>query len=367
VKITAPGTFNAALSQAAMIADPKADTPVRVSADNGTISFTCVNPKTAISITATASATVIEPGQGAVSARRLAALQAGFGPGAMTLTISAQAMVITCGNSVYRLPLLPDPPAGLVIDPEIARMLMPTKDCLTLFEVLPAVGTERARFMLRGIYWHNVDGRLISVGADGTVLLRISVPADHLSSDCTLVIPAQAVTVLIRLLRQVKPSQLTMRRSHAAFGVSAPGFDFVTAMIGTPYPDYQRVVPAASNKIARCARRDLIGALARLDAVAGDLPLVALTWTESGPLRLFLPHQPDDASDIIAAETTGATKIALSLPRFAALISEFNCDRIHLEAADMGQGLMIRHGDKLGVLASCQWNFETEKRLALAR
>jgi DNA polymerase-3 subunit beta len=398
VKVTGPASaINAALSLAAMAADRKADTPVRASADNGTVSFTCVNPKMAISITATAPATVIESGQGAVSASRLAALHSGLAPGApVTLTIMPNAMIIACGGSQYRLPLLPDPPAGLVIDPEIGRIKLSGKDCIALLEeVLPAAGTERSRFMLTGIYWHNVDGRLVSVAADGTVLLRNSVPAEHLSSDRTLVIPAQAAAILIKLLRQIKPEWVMVRRSHAVFGASAPGFDFITGLIGTPYPDYQRVVPGASSNIARCSRQELIGALARLDAIANvEMPLIALSWAahrsetvekksdglikpsptislgaaacDGGSLRLLLPRQPDDGTDIIAAETKGAAQIALSLSRLAAMVSEFSERIIHLEA-DIGQGLTIRQGDKLGVLASCQWNFGTEKRPALAR
>jgi DNA polymerase III subunit beta len=365
VKIVAPArAFDAALSLAAMVADRKADTPVRASADNGTVSFTCVNSKMAISITATVPATVIEPGQGAVSASRLAALHSGLAPGApVTLTIMPNAMIIACGSSQYRLPLLPDPPAGLVINPEIGLIKLSGKDCIALLEeVLPAAGTERTRFMLTGIHWHNVDGRLVSVAADGTVLLRISVPTDHLSSDHTLVIPAQAAAILIKLLRQIKPEWVTVRRSQAVFGASAPGFDFVTGLIGTPYPDYQRVVPAASGNIALCSRQELIGALARLDAIANvEIPLIALTWTD-GQVRLYLPRQPDDGTDIIAAETKGVTQIALSLSRLAAMVSEFNSQRLHLEAAE-GR-LMIREGEKFGLLMSCHWNFGNKKEEA---
>ena len=387
--------LDAALSLAAMIADRRADTPICASADNGTVSFTSVNTKMAITITATVPATVIEPGEGAVSARRLVSLQSGFGPEAMTLTIMPNAMIIVCGNSQYRLPLLPNPPAGLVVDPEIGCIKLSGNDCIALLEeVLPAASTERSRLMLTGIYWHNIEGRLVSVAADGTVLLRNSVPAELLSTDRTLVIPAQAAAILLRLLRQNKPKSVTVRRSHAVFGASAQGFDFITALVGTPYPDYQRVMPKVSSNIALCSRQELIGALARLDAVAnGEMPLIALSWghrsdnalkndggfkkppstvslgqaaCDGRSLRLFLPRQPDDGTDIIAAETIGATRIALSLSRLAAMVSEFSERVIHLEA-DVGQGLTIRQGAKLGVLASCQWNFETEKRPALVR
>jgi hypothetical protein len=52
--VTAPASaLNAALSMAALAADKKADTPVRIIADRGMITFSVANLRSSIAITAT--------------------------------------------------------------------------------------------------------------------------------------------------------------------------------------------------------------------------------------------------------------------------------------------------------------------------
>jgi hypothetical protein len=208
MKITAPAkALDAAMSLAVMAADKQLDTPIRIVADHGTVRFCVTNPRAAIAITATAAATVLEAGEAAMSAMRLAALLSGFAPrAAITMTMNMKAAMITCGTSQYRLPLLPDPPGGLVIDPEIGRADLATADCLRLLVVVAAAGTERTRFYLNGVFMHNVGGRLVAVSTDGAKMLRMSVPADYvLSTDNRLIVPTPVVTMLTRLLRQGKP------------------------------------------------------------------------------------------------------------------------------------------------------------------
>jgi DNA polymerase-3 subunit beta len=310
------------------------------------------NPRAAISIRTTTVASIAEAGYAAVSAWRFAALLSGFGPrSAITIETTAKALTIICGESRYRLPLLADPPGGLVVDPEIGRADLATEDCFKLFEVVAAAGTERTRFYLNGVYMHNVDGRLTAVGMDGTKMLSVSIAShDRVSEDNRLIIPTPAVTMLMRLLRQTKPDRVTLRRSRAVFAASAPGFEIVTGLIDAAYPDYRAVLPRAGTDAASCQRAELLGALARLKAVAaGEFPLVALAWADGEPLRLFVARQPDTGIDPIAAQTSGSARKAFSLPQLAALISEFSDTAIVLEAAD--RGLVIRQGDKFGALA----------------
>ena len=329
-----------------------------------------------MAIKITAGADIDEPGEATVAAERLAGIIAGF-PASSTITINttANAAMIAYGNSRYRLPILPDAPAALAMDYEVARTEVAGDDLLTLFEVLPAAGTEPTRLFLTGLYMHNIGDQLVAVATDGVKLLRVSIAADHFSEDRSLIVPAKAAMALIRLIKQTKPNRVTLRRSHARFAVAGPRFEFVTALIDGNYPDYERVLPRASTNVARCGRADLIGALARLDAVAdGELPLLALSWIDGGPLHLFLPRQPGDADDAIAAEARGSAQIALSLPQLTAMISNFTSERLHLEAAGAEGPLVVRgERSRFGILVGCRWNFdeseklEIEKRPAFAR
>jgi hypothetical protein len=360
--VTAPASaLNAALSLAALAADKKADTPVRIIADRGMVTFTVANLCSAISITATTGATVIEAGGAAMSATRLDALLSGFAPKKLiTINTAARCATISGAGSVYRLPLISDPPVGLAIDPEIGCVELATPDCLRLLSVLPAADTGRTRPYLCGVYLHNADGRLVSIATDATKLLRTSVPADPFSTDRNLIVPASTATILLKLLRQVKPETVMLRRSRTVLSASAPGFELISGMIAGPYPEYERAMPQTKGNAALVQRADLAAALARLQAVAiGEAPLIVLTWANAEPLRLHLARQPQAGEDIITAQATGAAQIAFSLPALTSLIAAFDNDALLLEA-EADRGVLIRHRDKFAVLMSCRWRFGNE-------
>jgi DNA polymerase-3 subunit beta len=362
VKISAAaGPLTGALSLAAMAAvrNKKTDAPVAIAAADGMVSFSCCG--LGIMIKSKVEADVAEPGHEVVSADRLAALVAGFSAGStITLSSATNALTIAGGAAKYRLPLYYDPPAALAIDSEIASIEMSAPDFLRLLDVVVAAGTEQTRFMLRGVNRHNIGARLYADATDGVRLLRDNVVAGDFATDTDhrLIVPTRAVTLLQRLIKSTKAQQVTLRRERRLFAVTAPSFEFVTQLVDGVYPDVTRVIPAATSNVVTCARADLTAALIRAAAVAdGEQPLGALAWDDGGPLRIFLPRQPNDVVDCIVAEAIGAARLALSLPQLAAMIGNFDCDQIRLAADGDGPLVLRGDGEKLGVLMGCRWNF----------
>jgi DNA polymerase-3 subunit beta len=363
-------SLDAALTLAMMATRRGKVAPViHVIAAGDAVSLTCSAP--GISVRVSADAKVDIPGSVTVS-DRLAALVSGFDQKA-DINISAEDGVatISCGRGRYRLPVLPGP-LSIVrgLSGETASVEVSGQDLLALLEVLPAAGSEATRFYLTGVYLHNVDDRLISVCTDGIKLLRASVVAGMLSTDEHLIVPAKVAHALARLVEQTKAHVVTLRRSNSMFCVTASGFELVTSLIDATYPAYQRVIPPASGNNAHCVRSELHEALLRLEAVAAgtEAPLVALSWADGGPLQLFLPRQPLDAADAINAEAHGSAQVALSLSQLRTMVANFDDDRLHIESADADTPITIRgEHDRLGVLFSCRWNSETEKRPASAR
>jgi DNA polymerase-3 subunit beta len=358
--------FYAALSLAALAADKKADTPVRMIADRDTIMFCVTDPRAAISITTTTAASIAEAGEATTSATRLAKLLPGFTPrSVISMAAAERALAISCGEARYRLPLRPEPPGALVIDPEIGRADLATADCLKLLEVVAAADTEKIRFYLNGTYLHSNTGRLIAVSTDGTKMLSTSIAADHFSTDDRCIVPMATITALNKLLRQVKPERVLLRRSRAVFSASAPGFQITTALVDAAFPDYRAVMPQATGSSASCQRAELLAALSRLAAVAGsNAALAALEWADGGPLHVYLARQPEAGADVIAAQTHGQVRKAFALPQLVALIDQFSNEALLLEPAD--RGLILRQGDKFGVLMECQFPAQQQETAALS-
>jgi DNA polymerase-3 subunit beta len=369
MNITAPAAaLDDALSLAAAAVRAVKNPIAHLVAADAMLSITCTD-LTSATIIAKTAASITEPGTVTIAADRLGDLIAGFPRSAMvTISTTANSAMISCGNAKYRLPIHPIAPDTIAIDSEIANIEIASRDLLDLLAVLPAAGTEQSRFYLTGVHFHNVGDQLFAVATDGTKLLRASAAAGQLSLDRRLTLPAKSATTLSTLIKRAKPATVTLARSRSLFAVTCPAFSLTCRLIDGEYPDYQRVLPAASANVAIVDRADMISAVARMRAVAStELPLVALSWEESGPLRMSLP-QSGDAEDFLQADTRGNTAVAVAVSQLAIMIGEFSSKRIELEAAGGNSPVLFRgDADKLGLLTSCRWDFENGKRPASFR
>jgi DNA polymerase III subunit beta len=356
-----------ALAAPAMRSTKNNSAPVRLVAAGDAISITCADPN--IALVTRLLATVIEQGETMLSADRLAALVAGFAAGAqLKIVASEKGATVSCGNSQYRLPVIPgsDLPAPLAIDDAAtAEIEIGGDDVLLLLEPLYAAGNEHTRFNLGGVFLHSVGGRLAGVATDGARLCRVSVPAAEFSLTRDLILPSKPAATLRRVLLQMKPKQVTLRRSRTLIAFSGSGFSFTSRLIDSNYPDYEAVMPAASPNVITCARAELLAAVARLAAMANaDPPLLALSWTNAGSLYLTLARQPGDASDVIAAEAKGVANLAVPLSQLMEMLNDFKAERIRFEAGT-GAPLVVQGdgGAKLALLMPATWKFGGEEVL----
>lgn len=361
------GTIASALALAAAARPNKripALSAVRIVATDGTVSVTCSD--NSFAITAKAAAEVIEPGQTAVAADRLASLTAGFAVGEkVTISTAENLATIVCGNSRSRLPVFPwdDLPAALTPDGEIARVEITGADCLILLEPLPAAATEATRFYLCGIFWHSLDERLVAVATDGHRLIHTCIAAGNFSERRDLILSREAAAVLFRLIKSTRPDVVTLRRSRTLLIVTAPDFEFVSRLIDGTFPAYENVLPAASPNAVTCNRAELLAALSRLSAVAAVEPaLLALSFDSPPHLNVTLARQPDDGVDAVVAETVGAAKVAVPLNQFAGMVGEFDSEHVRIEAAANKPLVLRADGDKLALIVPSAWNFQHEEK-----
>jgi DNA polymerase-3 subunit beta len=342
---------------------------VRIVASDRALSVTCTD--NSVAITAKTDAEVVEPGQAAVAADRLASLTAGFAAGEkVTISTAENLATIVCGNSRSRLAVFPwdDLPAALAVDGEIGRLEISGADCLTLLEPLPAAACDAARSYLCGILWHSIDDRLVAVATDGHRLIHTCIAAGKFSEGRDLILSRKTAAVLFRLVKSTRPDVVTLRRSRTLLVVAAPGFEFVSRLIDGTFPAYESVLPAASPNAVTCDRAELLAALSRLSAVATVEPALLALFFDSAPqLNVTLARQPDDGVDAILAETVGVAKVAVPLRQLADMISEFDGGHVRIEAAANKPLVLRGDSEKLALIMPSAWNFhDKEKEKAAA-
>jgi DNA polymerase III subunit beta len=344
---------------------------VRIAAADGNVSLSATDMK--LAVTAKAIATVIEPGNVATSAARLAALVGALpATASVTITTNECAAAIACGNHRSRFAAMPwtELPSMIAVDGESGCIEISGADCLELLSPLPAVATEATRFYLCGVHWQTIRDRLVSTATNGTKLITTSTIAAKFSEGRRdLIVPREAAAILARLLKNTKPATVTLRRSKLLIAVNCEGFTFVSKLIDFEFPDVRRVIPPPSSNWVTCGRELLIDAVAALGAVSTitEAPLLVLCFDGAPQLDIYLTREPDRGSDHIYAETSGAGQAVVQLAYLLDLLREIRGERVRLEATEGRPLRTLGEGDKLALLSQCHWNFDAEQRPAPAR
>jgi DNA polymerase-3 subunit beta len=375
MKFTAlANAFANAVALAALAADDKrvktiaALEAARLAADGDTVKITSNILDHALALSV--PAVVEEKGELAMPVVRLAALAAGFPPKTeITVQSDGPVTLVACGRSRFRLPTIPidDLPAVPTIIEMTSGITLAREEALALFSrPFFAASNEQTQFYLCGILLHDIDDDLVAVATDGHRLARVTLAgATGLSSDRTLIIPNSAIKVLLRLLADKNNECITLERSRMLLAVEACSFRFVSKLIDSTYPSYERLIPRPSGNAVTIDRVELAQALDRIAAVIDPavkaMRLVGLQWALGEPaLRLCIPGH-DLADDILDAEVAGTGKVALQILHLAEIAAEIEGKCIHIDTNGNVGPVVITDPDDPDVLIlqmPCAWPFE---------
>jgi DNA polymerase III subunit beta len=213
--------------------------------------------------------------------------------------------------------------------------------------------TERTRYYLTGVFLHNgPNWDLVAVATDGNRLARVVVSAaGSLSSDRRLIVPLSSCKPLIKLLKKAN-GLVRLLRSRTLFEARTQKFNFVSKLIDSDFPVYERLIP--SDRLLNSAaveRGALVQALTRLKAVSEDRAAVGLVW-DSGATELRLPllrERNVAATEELAGEFTGSARVAVSLPQLLELCEEMIGKNLLVEVDGLG-AIRITSSDDDSVL-----------------
>lgn len=146
----------------------------------------------------------------------------------------------------------------------------------TIESVQGAISTEETRYYLNGIFCHDLNGELIMVATDGHRLYRrvLALP-DGAEAMPGVIIPRKAVALLHKLIKgkntpdniQVSVTETKIRFS---FDLDGLPITITSKLIDGTFPDYQRIIPAHNDKVARFDADTLAEAVRAVSLVASE-------------------------------------------------------------------------------------------------
>ena len=192
-------------------------------------------------------------------------------------TESGQTMALKAGRARFALQMLPDSdfpdlnagdlPVAFTLTAEVLKRLIDR----TQF----AISTEETRYYLNGIYFHVVgegaEARLRAVATDGHRLAKAEVPAPagqrrHARRSSCRGRPSARSRSSWRIRRPTSPISLSDSKIRLAIG----DLVLTSKLIDGTFPDYERVIPKANDKVLTLDKSEFKNAVDRVSTISSD-------------------------------------------------------------------------------------------------
>lgn len=267
---------------------------VRLEAKDGSLSLRATDLD--IEITASIPAMVSNPGVTTVPAALLEGIVRKFPDGSeVSFEHADHNALVKAGRSRFNLATLdadqfPDLKSGAFTH----TFTVPSADLERLFaKVAFAISTEETRYYLNGIYFHAADDNLRGVATDGHRLARYDLPLpDGATGMPGVIVPRKTVTELAKLLGGFD-GDVTVEMSDTKTRWTMGDVVLLSKSIEGTFPDYQRVTPALTNRIATVGSASLKSAIDRVSIVSSERGGKAVKFGLSAGNLLLEVSNPD--------------------------------------------------------------------------
>ena len=211
-----------------------------------------------------------------------------------------------------------------------------------------AISDEDFRYMLRGGFLHVVADKLVLAATNGLKLVVSSIPCPaHLVASEIL---RKGVIVHGHIWTALIKGDIIRLSSRVIQVISNGGKEArVAELIDGTFPDYARVVPAASPKFFTVARIPLIAAIERVASLADSRLAVRLSWDDGEVALSLLDYS---ATEVLpcSAEECGAFGVNAAF-LVQVLANSFDGQTIRIDQADPDSAIRVTDPDNAGLMA----------------
>ena len=214
---------------------------------------------------------------------------------------SGQTMSLKAGRARFSLQMLPDSDFPDLNAGELpVTFAMPAETLKRLIDRTQfAISTEETRYYLNGIYFHVVgegdDAQLRAVATDGHRLAKAEIPAPQGSLGMPgIIVPRKTVGEVQKLLEDSE-SDAEIGLSETKMRLAIGDLVLTSKLIDGTFPDYERVIPKANDKVLTLDKAEFERAVDRVSTISSDRGrAVKLTLAEDK--MVLAVNNPDSGS-----------------------------------------------------------------------
>jgi DNA polymerase-3 subunit beta len=267
-------------------------------------------------------------------------------------------VVIRSGSSKFTLSTLPVEDFPVMAEGDLPhKFTISAVQCNALMEKARfAVSTEETRYYLNGIYLHAITNGslnvLRSVATDGHRLARIEVPLPPGASGMPgVIIPRKAIGELKKLVDE-GGAEVEVSLSDSKIRFNCGSAMLISKLIDGTFPDYERVIPSANDKIMEVGRKVFASAVDRVSVISSEKSRGIKIAVKQGKLTLTA----DSAEHGNATEEVDATysaepiEIGFNSRYLLEMMMQIEGDTVQFVFADSTAPTLVRDSADIGSL-----------------
>jgi DNA polymerase-3 subunit beta len=181
-----------------------------------------------------------------------------------------------------------------------------------------AISTEETRYYLNGIYFHVADNGGVpvirAVATDGHRLARVEMARPQGAAKMPgVIVPRKTVQELRRLLEGVE-AEVQVALSDTKIRFAFDDVELTSKLIDGTFPDYQRVIPEANDKVMDVNCRAFAEAVDRVSTISTEKSRAVKVQLKDGTLQLSAtsPENGAAAEELEVNYTGGAIEIGFN-------------------------------------------------------
>jgi DNA polymerase-3 subunit beta len=314
-----------------------------------------------IAIVEKAVASVANPGQATVPAHTFYDIVRKLPEGSqveITRLSDATKVVIRAGSSRFSLSTLPVEDFPVMTEGDLPHSFtISAAQCNALIDKTRfAVSTEETRYYLNGIYLHAAQSQgtsvLRSVATDGHRLARIEIALPAGASGMPGVIIPRKTIGEIKKLTEEGVTEVNISLSENKIRFTCGNAILVSKLIDGTFPDYDRVIPSANDKIMEVDGRAFTQAVDRVSVIASEKTRGIKLAIAPGKLTLSAdsPEHGTATEEVDINYAAGAIEIGFNSRYLLDMMAQMEGDTVQFVLADGTSPALVRDTADVGAL-----------------
>jgi DNA polymerase III subunit beta len=315
-----------------------------------------------LQINETVQANVSQAGATTVSAHTLFDIARKLPEGSQVELHAANGkMQVNAGRARFNLATLPRDDFPVIAEGELPTAF--ELPAATLRQIIDktrfAIATEETRYYLNGIFLHVTDGEgpagaslLKAAATDGHRLARVTVPRPEGAQGMPdVIIPRKCVAELRKLLDELDGTvAVSLSESKVRFGLGSA--ILTSKLIDGTFPDYNRVIPTANDKLLKIDPRSFEEGVDRVATIASEKTRAVKMSLDRDRITLSVtsPENGTAAEEVPGDYAADGFDIGFNARYLLDILGQIEGDTVEVHLADAAAPTLLRENDKAAAL-----------------